>query len=102
MGEAYFCSVQCRLYASQSLFSLDLFDYETLPLFYKDIYSLMIFTDLALEPVVYIKVCLLSCSMAEVASTEQLPVKLGQEYQVKLGKSFTFPRENAYHTIRQN
>ncbi len=39
-------------------------------------------------------------SMAEVASTEQLPVKLGQEYRVKLGKSFTFPRENAYHTIK--
>ncbi len=47
-----------------------------------------------------LELSLLSCSMAEVASTEQLPVKLGQEYRVKLGKSFTFPRENAYHTIK--
>ncbi len=33
--------------------------------------------------------------MAEVASTEQLPVKLGQEY-----RGNTFPRENAYHTLK--
>ena len=36
--------------------------------------------------------------MAE-PSTE-LPVVLGQEYRVKLGKSFTFPKENAFHTIK--
>lgn len=38
--------------------------------------------------------------MAELVSTDQLPVKLGQEYRVKLGKSFTFPDENAFHTIK--
>ena len=36
--------------------------------------------------------------MAE-PSTE-LPVVQGQEYRVKLGKSFTFPKENAFHTIK--
>ena len=30
----------------------------------------------------------------------QLPVVLNQEYRVKLGKSFTFPKENAFHTIK--
>ena len=38
--------------------------------------------------------------MADVSSTDQLPIKVGQEYRVKLGKSFTFPKENAYHTIK--
>ena len=27
-------------------------------------------------------------------------VALNQEYRVKLGKSFTFPKENAFHTIK--
>ena len=27
-------------------------------------------------------------------------VVLNQEYRVKLGKSFTFPKENAFHTIK--
>ena len=36
--------------------------------------------------------------MADVPQT--LPVEFGQEYRVKLGKSFTFPRENAFHTIK--
>lgn len=38
-------------------------------------------------------------TMAEAAGGE-LPVVAGQEYRVKLGKSFTFPRENAFHTIK--
>lgn len=27
-------------------------------------------------------------------------VAMNQEYRVKLGKSFTFPKENAFHTIK--
>ncbi len=38
--------------------------------------------------------------MADGASTESLPVNLGQEYRVKLGKSFTFPEKNAFHTLK--
>ena len=37
--------------------------------------------------------------MAEAPAVE-LPVVQGQEYRVKLGKSFTFPKENAFHTIK--
>ena len=39
-----------------------------------------------------------SCLMA----AGQLPVKLNQEYRVKLGRSFTFPKENSFHTIKCN
>ncbi len=35
--------------------------------------------------------------MAEIADP---PVIVGQEYRVKLGKSFTFPKDNAFHTIK--
>ncbi len=49
---------------------------------------------------VYDKWAFASCFYMFYSWTEQLPVKLGQEYRVKLGKSFTFPRENAYHTIK--
>ena len=44
--------------------------------------------------------------MAHVVSSdgssvaEQLPVRLGQEYRVKLGRSFTFPEQNSFHTIK--
>ena len=37
--------------------------------------------------------------MAEAPAAD-LPVVLGQEYRVKLGKSFTFPKANAFHTIK--
>ena len=30
----------------------------------------------------------------------RIPVELNQEYRVKLGKSFTFPKENAFHSIK--
>ena len=41
--------------------------------------------------------CSTVCAMAE----PELPgVVLNQEYRVKLGKSFTFPKENAFHTIK--
>ena len=33
-------------------------------------------------------------------SESRLPVVLNQEYRVKLGKSFTFPKENSFHTIK--
>ena len=46
----------------------------------------------------YHKVGVAKGVMAE-PSTE-LPVVQGQEYRVKLGKSFTFPKENAFHTIK--
>ena len=32
--------------------------------------------------------------------SEGLPVTLGQEYRVKLGKSFTFPEKNAFHSLK--
>ena len=39
----------------------------------------------------------LTAAMAEL----DLPgVVMNQEYRVKLGKSFTFPKENAFHTIK--
>ena len=31
---------------------------------------------------------------------DQLSVRLGQEYRVKLGRSFTFPEQNSFHTIK--
>lgn len=31
---------------------------------------------------------------------ESLPVNLALEYRVKLGKSFTFPEKNAFHTLK--
>ncbi len=43
--------------------------------------------------------CVRVC-VGDMADVADLPVKLGQEYRVKLGKSFTFPKENAYHTIK--
>ena len=36
----------------------------------------------------------------DMAETELPGVTLNQEYRVKLGKSFTFPKENAFHTIK--
>ena len=49
----------------------------------------------------------LSRKMAHVAAdsscssvAEQLSVRLGQEYRVKLGRSFTFPEQNSFHTIK--
>jgi len=32
--------------------------------------------------------------------SESLPVTLGQQYRVKLGKSFTFPERNAFHSLK--
>ena len=31
---------------------------------------------------------------------ESLPVTQGLEYRVKLGKSFTFPERNAFHSLK--
>ena len=39
-------------------------------------------------------------AMADVPAVAGLQVKVGQEYRVKLGKSFTFPRDNAFHTVK--
>ena len=36
--------------------------------------------------------------MAE--DSAQLPVLMNQEYRVKLGRSFLFPKDNAFHTIK--
>ena len=47
---------------------------------------------------VALSVSSLSCLMA----AGQLPVILNQEYRVKLGRSFTFPKENSFHTIKCN
>lgn len=38
--------------------------------------------------------------MSEGTSAEQLPINLATEYRVKLGKSFTFPEKNAFHTLK--
>ena len=38
--------------------------------------------------------------MSEGAPSDQLPINLGLEYRVKLGKSFTFPKKNAFHTLK--
>ena len=35
-----------------------------------------------------------------MAEPELPGVVMNQEYRVKLGKSFTFPKENAFHTIK--
>ncbi len=36
----------------------------------------------------------------EGTSAEHLPINMAQEYRVKLGKSFTFPEENSFHTLK--
>jgi ELL-associated factor len=38
--------------------------------------------------------------MAEGSVGGSIPVVLDQEYRVKLGRTFTFPKENAFHTIK--
>ena len=37
---------------------------------------------------------------AAMAELDLPGVVMNQEYRVKLGKSFTFPKENAFHTIK--
>ena len=47
----------------------------------------------------YSKLTLLS-AQGTMAEPDLQGVVLNQEYRVKLGKSFTFPKENAFHTIK--
>lgn len=41
-----------------------------------------------------------SSSNVDHTTDQILPVNFNQEYRVKLGRTFTFPKENAFHTIK--